>query len=84
VQDWVIGAHGVGSSDRALGLCGCLGRKLAATGFDQGKLDALTRFYAGELGETELDAIDTTVLVANDSESSACLKELPARAATAR
>ena len=79
VQDWLIANRGIGTADRALGLCGCLGRKLAAKSFDQPMLDALTRFYGGEIGETELDEINNAVLPVNDSEANACLSEMPKR-----
>lgn len=79
-QDWLIANRKIGSADRALGFCGCLGRKLAAKGFEQPMLDGLASYYRSEIGESELDAISKDVLPISDSESESCATGMPAGA----
>lgn len=78
-QDWLVGNSKVATPDRALAMCGCLGRKLAARGFDQAALDGLTRFYNAEIGEDELAALRVDAMAASDDDLERCVGRLPAR-----
>jgi len=78
-QDWLTGHRKVGTPDRALAMCGCLMRKLAARGYDQAALDGVQRFYAAEIGEDELVAIRAEALNETDGDLDMCLGRLPAR-----
>ena len=78
-QDTLIPNRKIGSADRALGLCGCLARRLAVQGFDQPMLNGLASYYRSEIGEAEVDAISPDVLPLSDSESERCLSGMPKR-----
>jgi hypothetical protein len=78
-QDTLIPNRMIGSADRALGLCGCLARRLAVKGFDQPMLDGLASYYRWEIAEPEVDAISTDILPLGDSESERCLSGMPKR-----
>ena len=76
---WVVGDSKIGTPDRAIALCGCLGRKVAASGASQAALDGVGSFYGGAIAEDDLAAIDPGLLELSDSLSSQCVRELPER-----
>ena len=77
---WVVGDSKIGTPDRAVALCGCLGRIVAASGANQAALDGIGSFYGGTIAEDELAGIDPGLLELSDSLSGQCVRELPVRA----
>jgi hypothetical protein len=76
-EEWIVGQRKIGSADRALGLCGCLARELPTYGVRQDGMDLLTRYYAGEVSDTDVDQQDASILESHDAASEACLQPFP-------
>jgi hypothetical protein len=76
-EDWILTHRKTGSPDRGLGLCGCLARELPTYGVDQDQMDLLTRYYAGDVSDTDVDQQYADLLNSHDAASEACLQSFP-------
>mgnify|MGYP001186293391 CR=1 FL=1 len=75
-QQWVAISSGVGSPDRALGVCGCLAERLAMAQAEQAHLDLLKGVYDESLSENEADQISEGLTQFNDEQAAWCVARM--------